>query len=185
MKRIILVLALVCLPFLAFAQTQPQQRGEAQFLKQQLGLNDSQVSQVLAIQQATARRVRADGVHLRLLRAQIEEAMLPQTVDQAKVNRLIDQTARTRADSQKALIDARIRLRSIMGDGAFRLYLRAIRGRLQGRSGFSGRAFPRFNGPRYFGQGPSRRRGTPGTGRYGYGYRPEWAPMGGGGSSGQ
>lgn len=130
MKRLVLVLVVLALPIAAFAQSAPRQSREATFLKQQLGMNDSQVSQVLSIQKSTFDAVRNDRVHLRLLRAEIAEALLPQTVDQGKVNNLIDQVARTRADMEKSLIGARIQLRSIMGDQAYWTYMRFVRQRM-------------------------------------------------------
>ncbi|HUZ17581.1 MAG TPA: periplasmic heavy metal sensor [Spirochaetia bacterium] len=122
MKRYLLVLAMLVVPALSFAQT-PQQR-EAAMLKSRLGLNDSQITQVIDIQRKTMDQVRQDSVHLRLLRAELAEALLPSTVNQNRVNELIDQTARTRANMQKVLVDARIQLRKVMGDDAFFAYMR-------------------------------------------------------------
>ncbi len=122
MKRYLLALAVLVVPALAFAQTLQQR--EATMLKSRLGLNDSQVSQVIDIQHAAMDQVRKDSVDLRLLRAELAEALLPSTVNQSRVNELIDQTAHTRANMQKVLVDARIRLRKIMGGDAFYAYMR-------------------------------------------------------------
>jgi len=138
MKRIIISALLACVPLLAFAQLPPYQARQAQLLKQQLGLNDAQVAQVFDIQSKTAQQLRADRVHARLLQAEIQEALLPQTVDQPKVDGLVDQAAQTRADMQKALIGARIQLRSIMGDQSFQVYTRLLRDRYRMRAGFFG-----------------------------------------------
>ena len=128
MKRYLLVLAVLVVPALAFAQS-PQQR-EASMLKSRLGLNESQASQVIDVQHTTMDQVRKDSVHLRLLRAELAEALLPATVDRNRVNDLIDQTARTRADMQKELVGARIQMRQIMGDDAFYAYMKFVRQRI-------------------------------------------------------
>ena len=140
-------------PVLAAAQTAPvrpqtpqgpagAQARESRLLAQQLGLTGAQVTQVLAIQKNTLDRLRANRVHITLFRAQIAEALLPRQVDQMKVNGLIDQIAQSRGDSQKALIDAQIKLRQIMGDAAFQRYRALLRSAVRERSqrGFTQRS---------------------------------------------
>ncbi len=114
---------MLVLPTALFAQSQPSR--EAKMLTQ-FGLTDTQISQVMDIQKKTTTTVRQDRVHIRLLKAQMAEDLLPAKVDMQAVNDLINQEAQTRADMQKALIGARVQLRQIMGDDNFRLYLRHL-----------------------------------------------------------
>ena len=123
MKRLLPLFFGLVLPAVLFAQGQP--RSETTMLKQ-LGLDDNQVSQVMDIQKKTMATVRQDRVHIRLLKAQMAQDLLPAKVDMQAMNDLINQEAQTRADMQKALIGARVQLRQIMGDDNFRLYLRHL-----------------------------------------------------------
>lgn len=124
MKRLLTVLLVLILPVAVFAQS--PQGPEPKMLKQ-LGLNDGQVSQVLDIQGKTETAVRADAVQLRLLRAQLDKALLPANADMQSVNGIITQIGQTRVDMQKTLVAARVQLRQIMGDDNFRSYTRYIR----------------------------------------------------------
>jgi len=124
MKRILPVFFALILPMAGFAQS--AQGPETKMLKQ-LGLTDAQVSQVMDIQGKTRTGVRADAVQLRLLRAQLDKALLPSTVDMQGVNTLITQMGQVRVDMQKTLVAARVQLRQIMGDDNFRAYTRYIR----------------------------------------------------------
>ena len=121
MKRLICLLFVLVLPTALFAQSQPSR--EAKMLTQ-FGLNDTQVSQVMDIQKKTMTTVRQDRVHIRLLRAQMAQDLLPAKVDMQAVNDLITQEAQTRADMQKAFVGARVQLRQIMGDDAFHMYVK-------------------------------------------------------------
>lgn len=123
MKRFIPLLFLLVLPTVLFAQGQPSR--ETKMLKR-IGLNDAQISQVMDIQKKTMTTVRQDMVHIRLLKAQVAQALLPATVDTQAVNNLIDQESQTSADMQKALVGARIQLRQIMGDDIFRMYMNRL-----------------------------------------------------------
>lgn len=166
MKRLILLLSIMALPLAAFAQSAAGQARETNSLKQRLGLNDTQVSQVLDIQKTTFETVQRDRVHARLLQAEISEALLPQSVDQAKVNELIDQVAQTRADMEKALVGARIQLRSIMSDGAFATYMQLLRQRFdQARYHRAGRY-----GDRYAPRAPQAWQSLPNPGGLGNGF---------------
>jgi hypothetical protein len=124
MKRFSPFLLVLLLPVAAFAQS--QQGPDAKMLKQ-LGLNDGQVSQVLDIQGKTETAVRADAVQLRLLRAQLEKALLPANADMQSVNGIITQIGQARVDMQKTLVAARVQMRQIMGDDNFRSYTRYTR----------------------------------------------------------
>jgi hypothetical protein len=124
MKRLLPFLFALILPMAGFAQS--TQGPEARALKQ-LGLNDGQISQVMDIQGKTETSVRTNAVQLRLLRAQLDKALLPSTVDMQGVNSLITQIGQVRVDMQKTLVAARVQLRQIMGDENFRAYTRYIR----------------------------------------------------------
>jgi hypothetical protein len=157
MKRYLSLLLVLLLPAAAFAQSQSAR--ETKWL-QQLGLTDAQVSQVMDIQGKTAATVRADAVQLRLVRAEMDKALLPATVDMQAVNTLITQLSQTRADMQKALVGARVQLRQLMGDDNYRSYvaylrqlrragmgpLRAMRGRMPGGAGGAGSGGPMMGG---------------------------------------
>ena len=140
MKRLTLFVVVLALPAASFAQGAPTR--EAKMLGQ-LGLTDSQITQVMDIQKKTTTTVRQDGAQIRLLRAQMAQALLPSNPDMQKVNDLISQQSQARADMQKALVGARVQLREVMGDQAFHAYVRHLRamhrrrfhrwGRQQGR----------------------------------------------------
>ena len=124
MKRLITALFVLVLPTALFAQNQPT--GEAKMLAQ-FGLTDTQVSQVMDIQKKTMTTLRQDRVQIRLLRAQMAQALLPAKVDMQAVDTLISQEAQTRADIQKAVVGARVQLRQLMGDEVFHMYVRHLR----------------------------------------------------------
>jgi hypothetical protein len=148
MKRVVPFLLVLFLPLAIFAQT--PQSAQMKMLKQ-LGLNDGQVSQVLDIQGKTMTTARADGVQLRLLRAQLDKALLPASPDMQAVNGIIAQIGQTRVDLQKTLVAARVQLRQIMGDDNFQVYMRHVRqsfgmaGNM--RRGMQGRGFGDGSGP--------------------------------------
>jgi periplasmic protein CpxP/Spy len=139
MKRIALMTLMVLLPLALFAQA--QQAPERKML-QQLGLTDSQVSQVMDIQTRTRDTLRQDAAQVRLLRAQIDKAMVASTVDMQAVNGLVDQLSQARAGMQKTFLAARVQLQQIMGPDNMRLYMRNMRQQLA--HGFQGR----HGGPR-------------------------------------
>ncbi len=91
-----------------------------------LGLNDSQVAQVLDIRSKTSSTIRQDAVQLRLLRAQMEKALLPASPNMQEINGYITQIAQTQADLLKAHVSARVQLRQIIGDDNFPAYARFI-----------------------------------------------------------
>ncbi|MGA2766315.1 MAG: hypothetical protein ABSG17_23470 [Spirochaetia bacterium] len=120
MRRFIPLL-LLFLPAALFAQTPKEQ--EAAMLKK-LGLGDSQIMQVLDIQNRTQATVRQDRVELQLLHAQMEKALLPSSPNMQEVNGYIAQMAQIHADMAKALIGARVVLRQIVGEDNFPVYSR-------------------------------------------------------------
>lgn len=134
MKRIALTALLIVIPLALFAQA--PQAPEKRML-QQLGLTDSQVSQVMDIQSKTRVTIRQDAAQARLLQAQIEKAMVATTVDMQAVNGLVDQLSQARASIQKTFLAARVQLQQIMGPDNLQIYLRHIRH--QFARGFSGR----------------------------------------------
>jgi hypothetical protein len=137
MKRLTVFLLLCALPVALFAQG--RQASEKQMLQQQLGLTDAQITQVMDIQSKVHATIRADVVQLRLLRAQMDKALLaaPQSVDMNAVNGFIGQMAVARTDIQKTLVGAQLQLRQIMGDDGFRAYMHRVRGEF--RRGFMNR----------------------------------------------
>jgi hypothetical protein len=136
MKRLAVFLLLCALPAALFAQG--RQSSEKQTL-QQLGLNDGQITQVIDIQGKVRATLRADAVQLRLLRAQMDKALLaaPASVDMQAVNGFISQMSLARTDIQKTLVGAQLQLRQIMGDDGFRVFMHRVRGEL--RHGFMDR----------------------------------------------
>lgn len=124
MKRIALMTLMALLPLALFAQA--QQAPERKML-QRLGLTDSQVSQVLDIQGRTRDALRQGAAQVRLLRAQIDKAMVASTVDMQAVNGLVDQLAQARAGMQKTFLAARVQLQQIMGPDNMRIYMRGMR----------------------------------------------------------
>ena len=141
MKRLIPFLFLL-LPVALFAQSPKDQ--ETTMLKK-LGLNDSQVAQVLDIQGKTETTIRQDAAQMRLLHAQMGKALLPATPNMQEVNGYITQIAQTQADMMKAFVGARVQLRQIIGDDNFPVYSRFIMHRYGfggGRDGFFGMRHP-------------------------------------------
>ena len=109
------------------------QAPEKRMLQQQIGLNDAQITQVLDIQSKTRATMRADAVQLRLLRAQMDKALLaaPASVDMNAVNGFITQMGQTRTDMQKTMVNAQLQLRQIMGDDNFHTYARFLHGAIR------------------------------------------------------
>lgn len=134
MKRFI-PFVLLLLPAALFAQGFREQ--DTAMLKR-LGLNDSQVSQVLDIQSKTRAAIRQDAVQIRLLHAQMEKALLPASPNMQDVNGYITQISATRADLMKTFVGARVQLRQILGDDNYPAYARYLRQRsgVDGRRGF-------------------------------------------------
>jgi hypothetical protein len=139
MKRILLFLFALLLPLSIFAQ--PRQADENGLL-QGFGLNDSQIAQVMDIQKTTRDLVKADLTHIRLIQAQISEAMLPANPDVAAINALIDKKGAFRSEIEKSLMSARLQLIKLVGkenaDKYFNFVMRSIRPRLQDRFGGRG-----------------------------------------------
>jgi hypothetical protein len=108
------------IPAALFAQT--QQKDSTKEL-QRLGVADAQIAQVLDIQNKTEATVKADMAQIRILQAQIEQALLPSaSVDLKAVNGLIDQAAQIRADMAKAVVAARVQVRQLLGDDTAQAY---------------------------------------------------------------
>jgi hypothetical protein len=124
MRRFAFSLLLILLPLALFAQAQlaPEKR-----MLQQLGLTDAQASQVMDIQSKTRDAMVQQMAQVRLLRAQIDKAMVATTVDMQAVNGLVDQLSQARAAAQKTMLGARVQLQQIMGPDNFRVYMRHVR----------------------------------------------------------
>jgi Spy/CpxP family protein refolding chaperone len=127
MKRMALAAVLVLMPLAVFAQAR-QSPGER--MLRQLGLTDAQVTQVLDIEAKTRDAMRQDAAQVRLLRAQINKAMVASTVDMQAVNALVDQLSQARGAAQKTFLAARVQLAQIMGPDKLREYMRNLRQQL-------------------------------------------------------
>ena len=138
MKRFFPLLLLL-LPAALFAQspgTPPMlwtPKSQETVLLKGFGLSDAQVAQVFDIQDKTRTTLRQDAVQLRLLRAQMDKALLPDTPNMNDVNGFITQIAQTRADMMKAFTGARVQLKQLIGPDNFPVYTRFIRRGLQDR----------------------------------------------------
>ncbi len=132
---LILPLALL-LPAVAFAQGQgmgpgegPGRMGDGSKLLKSFGLTDAQITQVTTIEKSTREAVKADFTHIRLVQAQIAEALLPAAPDANAINALIDKKGQLRVDIEKNLMSARIQLVKIMGSDNFAAFARSLMGR--------------------------------------------------------
>ncbi len=123
MKRLALGIVALVLPVALFAQTMHDHRDR--FLKS-LNLSDSQISQVQSVEKSTRTKNRQAFAHVRVLKAEIAEALLADTIDTDKVDGLIDQAAQTVAGIQKNRIATLVQLKQIMGDDAFQRFLAVI-----------------------------------------------------------
>jgi hypothetical protein len=112
MKRILPFFLALFIPVSIFAQ--PRQ-GDEKSLLQGFGLNEGQIAQVLGIQKSTRDLIRADMTHIRLIQAQISEALLPATPDTAAINALIDKKGALRTEIEKSLMSARLQLVKLVG----------------------------------------------------------------------
>ena len=135
MRRLTLavVLSLIPLALFALGQQTPERRA-----LQRLGLTDAQVSQVLDLQAGARDALRQGAAQVRVLRAQIDKAMLANPVDMAAVNALVDQMSQARAAMQKTLLAARAQMQQVMGADNFQKYMRGMRRALAHR-------FPRWH----------------------------------------
>ncbi len=159
MKRLAMTALLIVIPLALFAQTMQAPAPEKKML-QQLGLTDAQVSQVMDIQSKTMMTIRQDAAQARVLRAQIEKAMVATSVDMTAVNGLVDQLTQVRGSIQKTFLAARVQLQQIMGPDNFQIYMRHVRHQ------FAHRFMERRQGPEAMpGQGPDT---TPGQGGFGW-----------------
>jgi len=149
MKRYLPLLLVLLFPLSIFAQ--PRAADENGLLKS-LGLNDSQITQVTTLQKSTEEGVRADMTHIRLVQAQIEEALLAAAPDSSAINALIDKKGALRVEIEKSLMSAKLQLIRLLGRDKAESYLgfvmRAMHPRFQGGPGMGmgmgGRAQPRF-----------------------------------------
>lgn len=142
MKRIPMLAMALLVPVVLFAQT-PLDRNAAALKR--LGLTDDQAAKVEAVVTATRTKVKDDLVHIRLIKAQIDEAILPSTAqpDMGAVGKLVDQQSQLRADMEKSLLSAEVQLIQIMGRENFQKYYRSLRLELglgeRSRMAFKGR----------------------------------------------
>ncbi len=97
------------------------------------GLTDDQIAQVQTIEKSAREAVRVDFTHIRLVQAQIAEALLPANPDAQAINALIEKKGQFRVEIDKALMAARIQLKGIMGNDNFAKYESALKERMRSR----------------------------------------------------
>lgn len=123
MKRFLPILFVLLIPAMAFAQARKMDEGT---MLKNLGLSDTQVSQVTTLQRSTREATRADLTHIRLIQAQIAEALLPASPDAQAINALIEKKGQLRVDIEKNRMAARIQLEKIVGPDNFSKIARYI-----------------------------------------------------------
>ncbi|MEI6385851.1 MAG: hypothetical protein WCQ50_04395 [Spirochaetota bacterium] len=145
MKRIPAFVLAALIPFAISAQMMP--RGPADrsaersgawpadrsaLVLKKLALTDAQISQVQTIIQTAEKTIKDDRIQIRLIKAQIDAAILPSTAkpDMAAIGKLVDQESQLRGDMEKALLSAKIQLIQIMGRDSFEKFSRALAPRL-------------------------------------------------------
>ena len=140
MKRLIPFLFLI-LPMGLFAQSTQSPPDQEKAMLKRFGLSDSQVAQVIDIQDKARTTMRQDVAQLRLLHAQMDKSLLPATPNMQDVNGDIAQIAQTQADLMKTFVGAKVQLRQIIGEENFHAYFKYVMHRygFGGREGFSGR----------------------------------------------
>ncbi|HUX36973.1 MAG TPA: hypothetical protein VMV44_03655 [Rectinemataceae bacterium] len=150
MKRLLVFAVAALAPAILFAQV-PADRGSA--LYKRMGLTDSQVAQVTKIMQDTETVVRDARIHVRLLKAQIDEAILPSSAkpDMEAIGKLVDQESQIRATMEKSLLSAEVQLIQIMGRDNFERYFHSL---MRGFAMGEGRDGQVFRGRPMQGRGP-------------------------------
>jgi Spy/CpxP family protein refolding chaperone len=148
-------LTMICMALLtlavgvAAAQPMPMMgaRGHDQMLKR-FGLTDDQVTQVTAL----LAKQRTESVpmlaQIKVLDAQIEQAMTSANTDLKAVNAMVDKKAQIRADIQKQFLAMSVQIHQIVGDQIFYEMSAAFKAhrRVMGQH-WSIRSVP-FDGPR-------------------------------------
>jgi hypothetical protein len=130
MKRFLPVLFALLIPATMFAQGR---KADENNLLKSFGLDDSQVTQVMAIQKATRETVRTDFTHARLVQAQIAEALLPANPDKGAIDSLIERKGQLRTDIEKTIMSARLQVVKIIGADNFPKYARFVMGSMHKR----------------------------------------------------
>ena len=126
MRKIPMVAMALLFPVVLFAQA-PLARGSTALKR--MGLTDDQISKVNDIVKSTETEIRDDMIHIKLIKAQIDEEILPSTAkpDMGKIDKLIEQESKLRGDIERATIDAEVQLIQIMGSDNFQQYYRELR----------------------------------------------------------
>jgi Spy/CpxP family protein refolding chaperone len=145
MQRFPALVLAALIPFAIHAQTMPKGPGDrsaegpgawpadrSTLILKQLALTDAQISQVQSIVQTAEKTIKDDRIQVRLIKAQIDAAILPSTAkpDMAVIGKLVDQQSQLRGDMEKARLSAKIQLIQIMGRDNFEKYSRALLSRL-------------------------------------------------------
>jgi len=127
MRRFLLPLALMALVAAgAFAQ------GYSQQLLKGLGLNDSQITQILSIQDATQATLAKDRAQLRVATAQVAAMLVDQNVAMADVEKAVRAANEWEVQIRLAQIQRELSIRKLIGDSKWRELVRAVRTRFTG-----------------------------------------------------
>src|SRR5208337_4734824 len=146
MKLFLPILFVLLVPATMFAQGR---RFDENAALKNLGLNDTQITQVVALQKSTREATHVDITHIRLVNAQIAEALLSPSPDVQAIDTLIDKKGQLRTDIEKNRLSARLQLVKIVGADDYAkiaMFMRERRQhRLQAWRGYEGFGRPQFN----------------------------------------
>lgn len=124
MKRFLPILfVLLLVPVTMFAQAR---KFDENAILAKLGLNDTQISQVVALQKSTRATARMGFANIRLIKAQIAVALLAANPDEQAINALIEKRGQLRNDIEKNRVSARLQLVKIVGADNFAKIARFI-----------------------------------------------------------
>ena len=124
MKRVVLMLSLVCL---ASTTTFAQSFDNPQALER-LGLTEDQIGRIEEVAAREDRVVREAQVELNLYRAQLEKLLLDPDVNMREVERILKETTEWKLKSELANMRRRVEIRKIMGEEKWEEFLRLLRG---------------------------------------------------------
>ncbi len=127
MRRFLLPLALMALVAVGgFAQSYSQQ------LLKGLGLTDSQITQILSIQDTAQATLARDRAQLRVATAQVAAMLVDQNVAVADVEKGVRAANEWEVQIRMAQIQRELSIRKLIGDAKWRELVRAVRTRLTG-----------------------------------------------------
>lgn len=113
LKRVLLPVAVVILVAVSgFAQDATPQHGFKRF--RALELSEEQQSQIEAITTETMKEHLPIRSKLQTLKAELDEMLIEDNPNQGAINRKVDEMSSLRTEMQKAHIDTRLRIRSLL-----------------------------------------------------------------------